>query len=1122
MKVLFILLTVTFVSFASGSYSQTKNFTFQLKNVNLLEVFEQIEAQSDIQVAYDVSAIDLTRKINIDVSKESVEKVLQKALENTGLSFRVMDRYVIITKDHEVSTPVSLQQKGVSGKVTDSSGGPLPGVSVVIKGTANGTITSEDGTFSLANILSNTTLVFSFVGMKTQEIPVSGKTVINVTMVEEAIGLEEVVAIGYGSLSNRRVSSSISIVKADQIKDAPNPTVDQAIIGKVPGMQIKQVSGQPGSSSVIRIRGDASISTNNMPLYVIDGFPVNFGYDETRSPLQLLNPSDIESISILKDAASTSIYGSRASNGVVIIKTKSGQTGKTNITVNYSSMLQTYHPHSKIKVLNGEQFAQYAIDHIEDPMRANGIPIPSDKSHIPEDYRNPAAIGKGTDWFEEIMQVAPAQNYDISITSGNDKAKSFISAGYYNQDGVIKETKFERIAARANMMLQLNKVISAGMNIAPTYSWGRRAPTGGPTWFSQSVLSSVYQASPVVSPYNEDGTLRPYIESSGTFGYPNPLHLLKNIDDLYKNFTSLTNAYFQVDLQNGLVLKTSGNLFYDDLSGDYFRSSEVRNFAGGDHPNDAVSRLSTQKTINWVWENTLNYTKTLAENHHFDVLAGYTAEKNAITSYYAEGVKFPNDVIRTVQSGEIDNVSSGKYEQTLISYLGRLNYSYKDKYLASVTMRRDGSSRFGTNNKWGNFPSVSLGWRISSESFMENVKLISDMKLRASYGLTGNKEIGDYLYISSLTRKDYVLNDQVQAGQVVSSFENLDLGWETTKQLDLGLEVSFLNNRYNLTVEYYNKMTRDMLLSVPVAAASGYGSAWMNIGKMRNRGMEFALNARNKIGKLSIETDLNVYFNRNTVLATNKFNDPILGYGNWTITTVGFPISSFYGSVSDGIFMNQQEFDKGPHFSNAAEEGVGGPRYLDIDGSGIHQHVNDYSIIGTPEPICSYGLSSRLEYKDFDLSFVFNGQLGGQISNGSLQWLFLMEGPLTNNSIEVLDRWRSPENPGKGIIPVASTASVRVRMTNDFWIQDNTYLWLRNVTFGYNLPKTLLSKQDIVKSARIYFTAMNTFLLTRNKWGMPEASTGGDTAGNTAINSGIDQHSYPIPMSFTLGANITF
>ncbi len=1118
MKLTAILVLIGCLHLSAKSLGQSQRISVDFRNSSIKEVFNEIERVSDYTVFYRSEDLTDLRKINESFSDKPVFEILDDVLKGTNLSYVLKSRVIVVLpKDHSEAVT---QQKGgtVTGVITDANGNPVPGASIVIKGTTVGTISNANGSYTLANVPANATLLFSFVGMRTLELSVDGRTSLSVVMEEEAIGIGEVVAIGYGSLSNRRVSSSISMVKADQIKDAPNPTMDQAIIGKVPGMQIKQVSGQPGSSSVIRIRGDASISTNNSPLYVIDGFPVNFGYDETRSPLQMLNPNDIESISILKDAASTSIYGSRASNGVVIIKTKSGQAGKSNIVFNYNSMLQTYHPHSKIKVLNGEQFAQYAIDQIEDPMRAKGLPIPADKSHIPADYRNPAAIGEGTDWFEEIMQLAPAQTYDVTFTNGNDKSQSFMSAGYYNQDGVIKNTKFERISARANMNLQLNKIISAGMNIAPTYSWGRKAPTGGATWSAQSVMSSVFQASPVVSPYDEQGNLRPYIQSSGTFGYPNPLHLLENIEDRYKKFTALTNGFFQADLQNGFILKTTGNLFYDDTKGTYFKSSEVRNWQGGDHPNDAVSKLSDQKTINWVWENTLNYTKTLAENHHVDVLLGYTAEKSLIEYFHAEGVKFPNDIIRNVQAGEIDNVNSSKSEQTLISYLGRANYSYKDKYLASATIRRDGSSRLGTNRKWGNFPSASLGWRVSSEEFMKGIRQISDMKLRVSYGLTGNKEIGDYLYISALTRSDYVINGQVKPGQVVSSFENLDLGWENTTQFDLGMDVSFFNNRYSLSVDYYQKITEDMLLQVPVATASGYSSAWMNIGKMENKGMEFSLNAKNKIGELSIETDLNLYFNRNTVLETNKFNDPIIGSGNWTITTVGFPISSFYGSISDGIFMNQAEFDKGPRYSNASQEGVGGPRYIDLDGNGIHKDVEDYTVIGSPEPICSYGLSSRLAYKDFDLSFVFNGQIGGQVHNATSQWYFLFEGPLVNNSVEVLNRWRTPENTGNGRIPVASSASVRYRMTNDAWIHDNSYLWFRNVTLGYSLPKNLLNKQEVVKNARLYFTAMNTLLLSKNKWGMPEASQGG----NSATNAGIDHNSYPIPMSFTIGANITF
>ncbi len=1081
MKVLFIFLTVTFVSFASGSYSQTGNFTFQLKNVNLLEVFEQIEAQSDIQVAYDVSAIDLTRKINIDVSEESVEKVLRKVLENTGLSFRIVDRYVIITKDREVSAPVSLQQKGISGKVTDSSGVPLPGVSVVIKGTVYGTITSEGGTFSLANIPSNATLVFSFVGMISQEMPVSGKTTINVVMQEATVGIEEIVAVGYGTQKKVNLTGSVGSVNGEALTGSPATNVVASLQGRLPGVMITQSTGEPGQENIsILIRGLGTMNDAS-PMVIVDGL---------ESRMDNISPGDIESVSVLKDASAAAIYGTRAANGVILVTTKRGRSGISEI--NYHTSFGWQQPTNLPDHLSSAEYAElYNEGNRNEGLaeRYSAEDISKYRSGV-DPYRFP-----NTDWLDLLITESGfTQDHHLSFSGGNDVTSYRASFEYFDQNGLIKHSGHKRYNVRINLDNKIRDWFTLGLNLSLSRNniTNPVSPfSGGTEFFRQTNYIP-----PTIANKNEDGTWNRYTDG-------NPIAWIeaggRNESD---NSHLLGSVSGEIKLLEGLTLKNIAGINYDISDNKIHKKTIEYGDGTVQGPNSVEDYLSRRSTI--TLQSFLNYDKRFGK-HGIKVLLGASREAYTVKVNDAYRQDFPSNDLDQINAGSTIGMTNAGYsiESRLGSYFGRINYDYDNKYLFEANLRRDASSKFARDNRVGWFPSMSAGWRASEENFLKNINWLDNMKIRVSWGQLGNHRIDDYIYIQRIALgQNYNFGGTVADGAATIVASNNDISWEKTSEFDLGMDIDFFKNRlFSLSADYYNRFTDDILTTVPVSLAFGLNAPVVNAGAMRNRGVELLLEHNHKLGDLNYRISLNAAYNKNKV---EKFQNPSKGN---TIRAEGISWNSFYGYEAIGIYQTDAEAAASPHITGITVK-AGDLIYKNqntdekIDG-------DDRVVLGNTIPEITFGSNISLTYKNYELSAFFQG--AGRVYRtlgAETFWPFDPENALRMH----LDR-TIVEN-GKvikqGHYPRTVINETGNQVQSSFTILDASYVRLKNIQLGYNLPQSWLKAANITK-ARIYITGQNLFTFT-------DFPTGFDPE----ISDNYATYSYPQVKFYTIGFDITF
>lgn len=997
----------------------------------------------------------------------------------------------------------------VTGTVTSFvDGEPLPGVTVLVKGTSIGTITNVDGNYSISVPDENDILVFSFIGYVTEEIPLNGRTKVDIALTEHIQSLKEVVVVGYGNRQRADVTGAVATVSSQDIKNIPVASLDQALAGQAAGVHVQQTTGAPGGGIKIRVRGSGSIGAGDDPLYVIDGFPISDNYNHSQNPIASINPNDIESISVLKDASATSIYGSRGANGVILITTKQAKAGSNKIDFNVYSGWQSIPQKGRPDMMNAREFAEWKIEEIQDLARINGDPPPT-LEDIPEDYRNPESLGEGTDWYDEALRVAQIQSYNLTLTKGSENLRSVVSAGYFNQEGVVLNTAFERFSLRANIEGDLNEKFTLGFNLAPSYTIGNLASTEG--HFNEGVLTQATLMSPLPPVRQPDGSFTPSIGSAGTADNLNPINYLENYEHTIGTVRTLANLFVNYEIIPGLALRSSINIDWRNRQIDNFLPSYVGRFRNPP-PQDATGVSNSNTILNWLNENTLTYDKTFNEDHRVSFLLGYTAQKEVVKTKNLSGTGFPNDDISTLNAATIINGSTGIAEWSLLSYLARVNYAYKDKYLLTATVRRDGSSRFGAKNRWGTFPSASIGWRVSEENFMDNISLISELKLRGSYGYSGNNSIGNYTHIPGVTADDYVFGGLLANGVQLNSLANEVLGWELSEQMDLGVDLGLFSGRVYLIADYYVRHTKDMLLSIPVLQSSGFSNAISNVGEIRNHGFEFSLNTENLVNEFKWNTNFNITFNRNKVLALRDDGEPLTSSTH--ITAVGEPMGQFYGYIVDGIFQTPDEVAAGP--TQAALSMPGTYKLRDFTGDNIIT-VDDKTAIGDPQPDFIFGLTNRFSYKNFDLSIFINGAQGGKILKYNQRFLWNGSG-LFNVPVELKDRWRSPENPGNGIIPTTQGHNGARTQVTSRMVEDASYLYVRNVNLGYNFPAKLLNGTGFIKNARVYVSGQNLLLFTEYSGGNPEINTNG----SNSLAPGVDYTGYPIPRTVTIGANITF
>lgn len=1065
--------------------------------------------------------------------KQSVEKNLTKVLRSSGLKFKKMKNgsYAIVGKGErggavearfQESSPVKQEatliqsntgllaiqpikavNKMVSGTVTDENSIGLPGVSVVLKGTQKGTTTNQDGKFSVDTPDMNAILVFSYVGYEPQEILVGSRTELNISLKTDTKALKEVIVVGYGTVKKRDLTGSVVSIGSAELKEQPVSSFNQALQGRVSGVQVTNSSNAPGGGITIRVRGGNSISASNDPLYVIDGFPVTnpapaTGASNSASfpnPLASINPNDIESIEVLKDASATAIYGSRGANGVVLVTTKRGKEGQSNVD------FEAYYGVQKITKMLDMATAEEHTGAKNEQLR---------NLNFAERYGNaagafpkkPSEYGVGTNWQKEIYRAAPMQNYQLSFSGGTDKLRYVLSGNYFNQDGIVITSNFKRYTARLNLDAKISNRLKVGTNFTVTRSYNNSVNEVG----SIGIVGLAVRASPASPVYDATGNyqLLNVGAGSGFNSIANPVAVARTTTNLLISDRVLGNIFGDISIAQGLSARISvgADIFNTRRNIFYTPQTLIANTVNGYGSNGTTSN------INLLNENILTYTRTV-QDHAFDVVAGVTFQSNQEERTYAEAQDFPNYTLGSNNIGLANKPqpSRGAVQKWgLNSYLGRVNYRFKDRYLLTLTGRIDGSSRFGVNNKYGFFPSGALAWRVSDEAFLKTSKTISDLKLRLSYGITGNDGIGLYNSLSQYTTSRTVFGDQEVLTTQASLIANPDLRWEKTAQLDAGIDLGLLNNRLLITADYYIKTTTDLLLGVELPATTGFTSVTRNVGSLENKGFELGISSVNLEGALKWRTNGNISFNRNKVI---KLNDSDQFFTGNSVVRVGESVGSFYGNVSDGIWQTADEIKAAGGLARTGDL-PGAIRYKDLNGDGIFNEATDRQILGNGLPKFIFGLTNNFSFRGFDLSIFLQGVQGNKLLNATRKSMEQSD-PSDNLLRTVIEgAWRAdkPSNTLPSIRQWRNTG------TESFYIEDGSFVRLKNVSLGYQLPL----KTKFIKRARVYVSGQNLLTFTNYRGYDPEVNS--DFNSNTQY--GVDNYAYPASRTFTVGASLSF
>jgi TonB-linked SusC/RagA family outer membrane protein len=1123
----FWVFVLSLLPFYSSAFSNNDlRITIQKKNATLEEIFKTIKTQVGLTVFYSNEILNDQDKIDVSFKDAPLSNVLTTILNQRNLTWAIHDQYILIQKKTKPSAapdrPVGsrpernegpgMADQNINGTVTDDKGSPIPGVSVKLKGSAVAVLTSTAGKFSIS-VPSGGTLVFSSIGYVSQEVLITNQTTLTVRLAEDNKALDEVVVVGYGTAKRKDLTGSVGSVESKEIKDLAVTRVEQALSGRVAGVQVKLADGQPGSSPQIRIRGIGSISAGGDPLYVVDGFPTD--------NIQTLNPNDIESLDILKDASATAIYGSRGSNGVVIINTKRGLSGKAKIS--FDTYYGTQSITRKPEFLNASQQANYYYNSIRNRNMDLGNNISGDPAtwgvRVPQTVLD-VMSGKNTyntSVLDSVLRTAPQQSYNLSVAGGNEKVKYALSGEYFDQDGIIINSNFKRYSLRANIDAQLTDRLTVKVNLNPSYTKNNNViASGAGAGVSTSIIGSATSAQPYYPLHNADGSYFIYRSVDASTDLYNPLALAREKSDVLSTDRFLGNVIAEYKILDGLKFNVLLGATTINLKGASFTPQLPVFF---NTPATGTDYASSEH--NWLAEYTANYNRSFGK-HNFTVLAGYTVQEDVIELNSLSSNNYPNNLVPSLSavSGIISTGTSSKAEWSILSELARLNYNYDGKYLVTASIRRDGSSRFGANNKYGVFPSAAVAWRISDEKFMKDIPLISQMKLRASYGKTGNNNIGNYASLAILNYVKYVTGGVATGGSAPGAIPNPDLTWETQEQINAGIDIGFFKNRLNITVDHFRSKNNDLLLNVNVPTSSGFSTALKNIGEVRNTGWEVVLSSVNLNGRFQWSTDLNFSAYTNKVVKLGPTGDDIISGNN--ITRIGQPIGMFYGFIVDGIFKNSAELAAGPVYNKGLADAtrVGDIRFKDVSGpNGVPDGKidnNDMTIMGSPYPDFYVGMTNRFSYQNFSLSFNFAGSFGSEIYSNSMVIYRLNRSRSRTLSTEA-NFWKSEADPGDGQTPrPVDQTTGGLRLASTRYMDTGSYLRLNNVTLGYIFPEKI-SKALRVSSLRVYASATNPLIITNNRSFNADVSNTGNS-----LTPGIDNNNYPLPKTYVLGLNVTF
>ena len=1143
-KMLLLLLTLSSPALLFGqevaSLTKLSTATQYQTTVTLESVLNEAQQKYGVFVNYKS---DLVRNKVVDATSvnrkfSSIDELLNELLAPYNLKYeRVEDKFYVVydadnpleviplprakpnasqEKSYQLSVPgpvvnlapaAEVIDKTITGQVTDlSTDETLPGVNVLVKGTTIGTVTDINGNYRLTTPDDAQTLVFSSVGYTSEEIAINGRTVINLEMAPDIQSLSEVVVIGYGTVKKSDLTGSVSSIDSKEFNPGVNASVDQLIQGRAAGVQITQTSAEPGGGVSVRIRGSSSINAGNQPLYVIDGLPINNGNvtpgagivpsSNARNPLNSINPGDIQSIEVLKDASATAIYGSRGANGVILVTTKKGSKNALNVNYNvYGGVQQVI---DNYEVLSAQQY----VNVLNDLRSAEGEDPEFDAAEI-------AAIGSGTNWQDEIFRSAAISNHQLSFSGGGESNTYYASLNYFDQDGVVANSGLQRYAAKLNLTQNYGK-LTFGINLNTSYQEDKLTPFSarGQNQDAGVIQTAIYY-DPTAPVFATNGT---YFQSN-FINLENPVALTKTTTNVAETNRTFGTAYLEYEIIDGLKAKVNLGSDRQTARRDSYNPTTTVKGAGA----GGIADVVTNEALNYLVEGTLNYSKQINENQRIDLLGGATYQNFVFRNANSSALGFPTDAFLTnnLGAGNIESyqIGSNKNRNQLLSYLGRVNYSLFDKYLITASIRADGSSRFGRDNKFGYFPSGAFGWKLGNEPFIEDLDLFSDLKLRASYGITGNQEIGNYRSLTLLgVAGQAVIDGQYVVGIAPNQIPNPDLRWERTGQFNVGLDMGFVEGRVSASLDYYIKNTTDLLLNLPVPITSGFQTSLQNVGSVRNQGFELLVNTKNLVGDFTWESSLNFSAIRNEV--TDLADVPFIlqgGFGflpDFAIIREGEPINAYYGYKVAGVFQTSDDID------NSAQPLAqpGELKYEDVDGDG-EITPEDRTILGSPIPDFTYGFSNTFGYKGITLSVFIQGSYGNELFNRNL---LESDNPTSFRrnrfADSYLNRW-TPSNPTNENPSFIDPSTAYGGNNNSRYVEDASFLRIRNINLGYDIPVAGVS---FLKSANVYFSVQNVFTITNYSGNNPETSSYGD--------SGIvlDFNAYPLPRIYTIGANIGF
>jgi len=1066
-----LVLTVCQTMIAVGAEQEglRQVITMKATNVSLAKAFSMLKQETGFTVFYGNQLINDQERVSFNFSKQPLSSVLDELLKEKSIRYELRRNRVIVLSKANIPSQATRMQQQITGKVSDKNG-PVAGISVRVKGTNRGTSTNQEGNFSL-QASAGEILVFSGLGYTEKEQTVGSETTIHVLMEEHVQEIDEVVVIGYGTVRKSDLTGSVAQVKAKEVNAFPNANVLQALSGRAPGVQIRQASGAPGPSMSVRIRGGNSIQGSNEPLYVIDGFPIK------DSPTQI-NNSEIESIEILKDASATAIYGSRGANGVVLITTKSGKAGKTK--VDFETSFSTQRLLKKLDLMNAREYAQFYNEQATN----DGV-----DPYFTEEQVN--AFGEGFDWQDFVFKTAPMSNSSLNISGGNEKTVFSLGGSIFSQDGIIEGSDYKRYSLQTRINHKISDKFRAEFSgtLSKLATYRKDSEKGNR---GNSLMSAAISSPPILTPYNDDGSYR-VLHTSYPFmatDLRNPINYINEQSNVTKANVALLNASIIYDITPDLFLKVAGGMENRDDRSDGYTTTKFYNSIGS-------ASIKTNQFTSLLNENTLNYSKEFNELHRINAVLGFTYQNFKTTYLTASGTGFLSDDFYTgkLDAADVPGIpTSGYAKSVLLSYLGRVNYTYNDKYLFTASIRRDGSSRYSDGDKWGYFPSAAFAWRAFNEPFIKQISFMSDLKFRASWGLTGSQAIDPYTTLNLLPPGKTIFNDDYAGTFAPSTTLPAPLKWETTEQFDLGLDFGLLNNRLLFSADYYIKNTRDLLSTVSLPSSMGYLRTTKNIGKIQNKGFEFGLDAVALDGPFHWDINANISFNRNKVIKLNEGDDILRDNINMLVVNdatgilrEGRPVGQFWGYLEEGY------------------DDTGNIVYKDLSGDGKISDA-DKTYIGDANPKFIFGLNSTMQYKNFELNLFFQGSYGNDIFNASSISNTMDYGFGLNMPKEVLyDHW-SPENTDTKYPKISKNISVRA---SDRFIEDGSYIRLKNIMLSYRLPVQQLSLSWL-QNLQVYVSGQNLWTGTGYSWWDPET------------NFQVDQNSYPLAKSITFGLRAGF